>query len=62
MPVLKLDHDDEEREREFELRYQLALTFEQRFRMMEEASRRLNAQLEQHGHRKSFEVVKRAPG
>ncbi len=30
-PILKLDHDDPEREREFELVYQRSLTTEQRF-------------------------------
>ena len=33
-PILKLDHDDPELEREFELEYQRSLTFEQRFEMM----------------------------
>ncbi len=60
MPILKLDRHDEERELDFELRYQMSLTFEERYRMMEEASRFLIEQLERHGKRKTFEVVKRA--
>lgn len=60
MPILKLDHDDEERELEFELRYQLSLSYPERLRMMEEASQYLIDQLEAHGKRKAFEVVKRA--
>ncbi len=59
MPILKLDHDDDEKELEFELRFQRSLTFEQRFRMMEEASRYLIEQLEQNGKRKPFEIIKR---
>ena len=59
VPILKLDHDDEEQELEFELRFLLSLTVEQRYRMMEEASRSLIAQLDQHGQRKSFEIIKR---
>jgi len=37
-PVLKLDTNDEEKELEFELEYQLALTTQQRFEMMFEKS------------------------
>ena len=59
MPILKLDHDDPERELEFEVRYLLSLTYEQRVALMEEASRRLRAQLEQYGHRKTPEIIKR---
>jgi len=33
-PILKLDHDDEERERIFHLKYLLSLTTAQRFEMM----------------------------
>ncbi len=59
VPILKLDHDDEEQELEFELRFLLSLTVEQRYRMMEEASRSLIAQLDRHGQRKPFEIIKR---
>ena len=59
MPVLKLDRDDEDREWEFEIRFQLSLSVQQRLAMMEEASRYLWTQLEKHGQRKAFEVIKR---
>jgi hypothetical protein len=59
MAVLKLDRDDEDREMEFELDYQMSLTFEQRYRMMEEASRYLITMLEKHEERKPFEIIKR---
>lgn len=59
MPILKLDQGDDEKELEFEIEFQLSLTFEQRYHMMEEASQSLIAQLEQHGKRKPFEIIKR---
>jgi hypothetical protein len=33
-PILKIETDDEEKELEFELEYQLSLTTQQRFEMM----------------------------
>jgi hypothetical protein len=59
MPILKLDHDDEERELEFELEYQRSLTFEQRFSMMLRRMKEINQMLEKYGHRKPFEIIKR---
>lgn len=38
-PILKLKSDEEEKELEFELDYQLSLTSQQRFEMMLEKSR-----------------------
>jgi hypothetical protein len=58
-PILKLDHDDEERELEFELEYQRSLTFEQRFSMMLRRMKEINQMLEKYGHRKPFEIIKR---
>ncbi|MBU0520033.1 hypothetical protein KJ564_13985 [bacterium] len=59
MPILVLDKDDPEKEFEFELEYMLSLTFEQRFAMMEQRMKELNILLEEHGHQKPFEVLKR---
>ena len=50
---------DEDRELEFELDYLATLTVRQRFEMMFRCSRQLQEMLEQHGHRKPFEIVKR---
>ena len=58
-PILKLDHDDPERELEFELEYQRSLTTEQRFEMMLMWMKYLNEMLEKYGHRKPFEIIKR---
>jgi hypothetical protein len=59
-PVLKLEINDEEKELEFELEYQLSLTTQQRFEMMFEKSRFLAQLLLKNGHRKPFEIIKRA--
>ncbi|MBI3621489.1 MAG: hypothetical protein HY208_04800 [Nitrospirae bacterium] len=59
MAVLKLDRDDEEKELEFELRYQLSLTFEQRFHMMEEASQYLTTTRERDEASRTAQVTKR---
>jgi len=58
-PVLKIDNDDEEKELDFELAYQLSLTTQQRFEMMFEKSRVLKELLIKHGHRKPFKIIKR---
>ena len=58
-PILKLDHDDEERELEFELDYLLSLTTAQRFEMMIRQSDEIKRTLIRNGHRKPVEIVKR---
>ena len=58
-PILKLDRSDESRELEFELDYQLSLSVEERFQMMFQKSREIKEMLIAHGHRKSFEIIKR---
>ena len=58
-PILKLDHDDEERERAFELDYLLSLTTQQRLEMMEKRSNEIKRMLIQHGHRRPVEIIKR---
>ncbi|OIN98063.1 hypothetical protein COY52_03400 [Candidatus Desantisbacteria bacterium CG_4_10_14_0_8_um_filter_48_22] len=59
MPVLKTKLNNEEKELDFELKYQLSLTTEQRFRMMFKKSREMQEMLQKNGHRKPFEVIKR---
>lgn len=58
-PILKTTRDDEDRELDFELDYQLSLTTEQRFSMMFKKSREEREVLIRHGHRKPAEIVKR---
>jgi len=59
-PILKVDKDDEEKEMDFEIDYQLSLDVEQRFRMMFQKSRELAMMLEKNGHRKPSEIIKRS--
>jgi hypothetical protein len=58
-PILKLDHDDPEKELAFELDYQLSLTTRQRFQMMIQRSNEVKRMLLRHGHQKPVEIVKR---
>lgn len=59
-PILKIDKDDEEKEMDFEIDYQLSLDVEQRFRMMFQKSKELAMMLEQYGYRKPSEIIKRS--
>lgn len=59
MPVFKTDKDNPEKELDFELDYQLSLSTAQRFKMMFEKSREMLKLMQKHGHRKTFEVIKR---
>ena len=54
------DLNDEERELDFEIEYQLSLTTQQRFEMMFPRSREIAEMLIKNGHRKAFEIVKRS--
>jgi hypothetical protein len=58
-PILKLDEDDENKEIDFELDYQLSLDADQRFRMMFQKSKELAEMLEKNGHRRPSEIIKR---
>ena len=58
--VLKLSQGDEARELEFELDYLASLTFEERLQMMRQKSKEMLRQMIEHGHRRSFEVIKRS--
>ena len=59
-PILKLDEDNEEKEIDFELDYQLSLDVEQRFRMMFQKSKELAEMLVKNGHRIPSEIIKRS--
>lgn len=60
MPILKLSKDDPKKELEFELRFQLSLTTQQRFEMMwgEDAISWLKFARE-HEHTKTPLIIKR---
>jgi hypothetical protein len=60
MPILKLDHDDESSEIEFELRYLKSLTKRERFLLMMRKSVEMKKLARKRGHRKSPEIIKRA--
>jgi hypothetical protein len=57
--VLLLKKDNEKKEIEFELQYLLSLTVQERFQLMQRKSREMLALLEQNGHGKTAEVLKR---
>jgi hypothetical protein len=59
-PILKIETDDEDKELDFEIEYQLSLTTQQRFEMMFEKSRIMAELLLKYGHRKPFEIIKRS--
>lgn len=58
--ILALSEDDESQELEFELQYQLSLSFEERLNMMREKSEEMLRQMVELGYRKPFEIIKRA--
>ena len=58
-PILKLDHDDPEKELAFELDFQLSLTTRQRFQMMIERSNAIKRMLIERGFVKPVEIIKR---
>lgn len=58
--ILALSEDDESQELEFELQYQLSLSFEERLSMMREKSEEMLRQMVELGYRKPFEIIKRA--
>ena len=57
--ILKLSRDDSEKELDFELDYQLSLTVQERFEMMERASREVAHLLFKNGYTRPFEIIKR---
>ena len=59
MPILKTKLNNEEKELDFEIEYQLSLTTKQRFKMMFKKSREILEMLNKNEHRKPFEIIKR---
>jgi hypothetical protein len=57
--LLKLDKDNERKEREFELNFQQSLTIAERFKLMFYMSNLMKEMLIKNGHRKPFEIIKR---
>lgn len=60
--ILQLDHDDPEKELDFEVRWQLSLSKADRFRMMFDKSRMIRNMLETHGHSTPPQIIQRASG
>jgi hypothetical protein len=60
MTILKLDHDDESSEIEFELRYLKSLTVKERFLLMIRKSEEMKKLARNRGHGKLTEIIKRA--
>lgn len=58
--ILILEDHDENQEIEFELRWLLSLTIEERFQLMIKRTRELLQLLEDSGHRRPAEIIKRA--
>lgn len=58
--ILILEDHDEDKEIEFELRWLLSLTVEQRFQLMIRRTQELLKLLEKSGHPTPFDIVKRA--
>lgn len=61
-PILKYKTDDEDRELDFEIDYQLSLTVEERFKMMFQRSQEIARMLIENGYREPFKIVKRKKG
>jgi hypothetical protein len=60
LPIIKLDHDDESSEIEFELRYLKSLTIKERFLLRMKKSEEMKKLTRNRGHGKSPEIIKRA--
>jgi hypothetical protein len=58
-PVLKLAHDDPQREFEFELAYLMSLTSQQRYALMLRRSMDTMERMIRHGYLQPVEIVKR---
>jgi len=57
--ILILKDHNEAAELDFELDYLLSLSTDERFRLMENKSLEIKYLLEQHGHRRPAEIIKR---
>ncbi|MEW6102893.1 MAG: hypothetical protein AB1630_03595 [bacterium] len=57
--ILKLDKDNPEKEREYEISWLFSLTLNERFELMFKKRDETIRLLEANGHRRAFEIVKR---
>lgn len=62
MPILKLTHHDEVQEIRFEIASLAKMTTDQLFQMMIEKSKIIRQLLEQNGHPRPHQIVKRTSG
>ena len=60
--ILKLNGHNEKKEIEFELKYLKSLSVKQRFELMFKKTKEIINLLENSGHRKPFEIIKRTEG
>lgn len=58
--ILCLDHDDPEKELDFEVRFQLTLTTAERFKRMWTRSRQVAAMMAAYGHKKTPGITQRS--
>lgn len=58
--ILKLRCHNEKKEIDFELKYLKSLSVKQRFNLMMRKTKEMIDLLEKSGHRRAFEVIKRA--
>ena len=58
--ILKLNRHNTKQEIDFELKYLRSLSIKKRFEMMSKKTKEIAELLERHGHRKPFEIIKRA--
>ena len=59
-PIFKSSHHNARKEMKFELRYLKSLSVRKRFEMMLKKSKEMLELLEKSGHRRPFEIIKRA--
>jgi len=60
MPVLKLRGHNKDKEVEFELKYLLSLSLQERFRMMLNKTKEMRELAKRHEHRGATQILKRA--
>ena len=60
MPILKLERDDEDRELALEVDHLLSLSFDERWKMMSEESKRIAKVLIESGQSEPDALIKRA--
>ncbi len=59
-PIVKLNVHNAKKEIEFELKYLKSLSVKQRFGLMRRKTKEMMDLLERNGHRRAFEIIKRA--